>query len=273
MFFLLLGEGGSDLGKSIDSPGPLLEPLKRIAGQISDESFDYDYVSKSELKDSAPVKNTSRRRNLLLRGNKRKFSGLVSVWRTAEALGAKAKSYGDGDCGAIYFSDCDYTNHEVNNPEMYYDDLVKAMEHGFYSASGYKLGVPMVPRTRSESWFLCHYQERPYENCDRFELLPANDEAPTSGKKLLGRFFGCAPTVEEIYQHITSEEVDWLNLIIPSFVFFKNRFVHVVERLMHIATTMPEPDTLKSDDLKEALRHGARSSTALGKGLELLGNR
>ena len=254
MLFLLLGEGSSDLGKNIDSPGPLLEPVKRIAGQITDESFEYDYVGKSELKDSAPVKNASRRRSLLLRGNKRKLPGLVSVWRTAEALGAKAKSL--GDCGAIYFSDCDYTNREVNNPEMYYDDLVKSMEHGFYSVHGYKFGVPMVPRTRSESWFLCHYQESPYENCDRFELLPANDDAPTSGKKLLGLFFGCAPTVAEIYKHINSEEVDWLSLRVPSFVFFKNRFCHVVERILHIATTMQEPDTLKSDDLKTALRRG-----------------
>lgn len=252
MFFLLLGEGGSDLGKSIDAPGPLLEPVQRIVKQMTDESFDYDYVEKAELSDYAPVKKSSRRRSMLLRGNKRKYSGLVSVWRTAEALGVKAKSL--GECGAIYFSDCDYTNREVNNPEMYYEDLIRSMEHGFYSVEGYKLGVPMVPRTRSESWFLCHYQEHPYENCDRFELLPANDEAPTSGKKLLGQFFGCAPSVPEIYSRIKSEEVNWSNLNIPSFVFFKNRFIHVLERILHIATTLPEPDTLMSEDLKANLR-------------------
>ena len=247
MFFLLMGEGSSDLGTNVDSPGPLVVPLQRLASLVSEESFDYDYVAKSELGDFAPAKSVGNQKKMLLRGNKRKFAGLVSVQRYAEALGHKAA--GIGECGAVYFSDCDYTNREVNNPEMYYEDLIRSMEHGFFSVVGFKNGVPMVPRTRSESWFLCHYQEHPYVACEQFEHLPANDSAEGSGKKLLGKFFHCAPTVAEIYSRINSEDVDWLHLPIDSFRFFRKRFEHVVQRLTHVATTCNEGETLMSEDL------------------------
>lgn len=250
MFFLLVGEGSSDLGK--DSPGPLFVPLMRLVDHASGDMLDYEYVNKSELADYAPAKKPGRQKNMLFRGNKRKFAGLAMVQRIAEALGCKAREV--GECGAVYFSDCDYTNREVNNPEMYYEDLVRSMEHGFYSVDGFKNGVPMVPRTRSESWFLCHYSKNPYAACEQYEKLPANDSSPGSGKELLGKYFNCPPTVAEIYARVDSEAVDWLHLTIPSFVFFRKRFEHVVQRLAHVATTTPECDTLMSRELSESLK-------------------
>ena len=247
MFFLLLGEGGSDLGKSHSHPGPLIIPLQQLAEVAVGAEFEYDYVGRAELSDAAPAKAPGQERKMLIRGNKRKFAGLASIQRTAEALGSKASKL--EECGVVYFSDCDYTNREVNNPELYYEDVIRSMEHGFYSVPGFRTGVPMVPRPRSESWFLCHYQEHPYTCCERFEHLPANDDAPGSGKRLLGEFFHCPPTVPEIYSRINSDEVKWLELGIPSYLFFRKRFEHVAQRLAHVATTFPENETLMSDDL------------------------
>ena len=106
----------------------------------------------------------------------------------------------------------------------------------------------MVPKPRSESWFLCHY-DRAHLTGRYFEDLPANDAAENSGKRRLGKVLNCAPVVSEIYARLDAEAVDWEHLPAPSFQFFKRRFMHVVERLAHVSTSVSEEKTLMAKEV------------------------
>ena len=220
MYFLLLGEGASDLGYSTNNPGPLVTALERLADEVSSETFVYDYVQKSQLQTT--IKEHSSPREITLRGNKRKHPFLISILKYAMGLGYIASE--TDNCGVVFFHDCDYTHSEVNDPDNYYRQLVMCMESGFAQAQSHS-GVAMVPKPRSESWFLCHYQETPYHNCERFEDLPANDAADGSGKKLLAQHFKCSE--KEIYQHVDPRVIDWGKIDAPSFLFFKKRFKNI----------------------------------------------
>ena len=237
MYFLLFGEGSSDLGYSIDNPGPLVTALEHLAQEVSTETLVYDYVQKSRLQTT--IKNHGSRKKMLLRGNKRKHSYLITIQKYAMGLGLIAME--TDNCGIVFFHDCDYTHSEVNDPDKYYRQLVMCMERGFAQAQNHS-GVAMVPKPRSESWFLCHYQDTPYHNCERFEDLPANDAAEGSGKKLLAQHFKCSEN--EIYQHVDPGAIDWGRIDAPSFLFFKTRFQHVIQRLTGQPTTVSEPETL-----------------------------
>ena len=243
MHFLLMGEGASDLG-SENNPGPLIVPLERLAGEITgDDSLPYAFAQKSQVETAAKnFENDQPRKKMLLRGKKRSYSALASFQKMATGLGLVALSSGR-KTGAVFFHDCDYTRSEVLSPDKYYEQLVCSIEKGFEQAH-YQCGVAMVPKPRSESWFLCHYQKHPYRNCHRFETLPANDAAKKSGKKLLAEFLGCPEN--QIYQKIEPEKVDWSRIDAPSFLFFKKRFQHVVERLTNRPFTYPEQETLMS---------------------------
>ena len=245
MHFLLMGEGASDLG-SENNPGPLIVPLERLARDITgkeEEGFPYGYVRKTQVENAAKsFEREQSRKKILLRGKKRKFATLASFERMATGLGLVALSSGK-NTGAVFFHDCDYTRSEVSPSDKYYEQLVCSIERGFEQAR-FQCGVPMVPKPRSESWFLCHYQKHPYRNCRRFEDLPANDAARNSGKKKLAEFLGCPEN--QIYQKIEPEKVDWSRIDAPSFLFFKKRFQHVVERLTNRPFTYPEQETLMS---------------------------
>ncbi len=245
MHFLLMGEGASDLG-SADRPGPLIVPLKRLAKEITgedEECFPCSFACKTQVETAAKSFERSQpRKKILLRGKKRKFATLASFERMATGLGLVALSNSQ-NTGAVFFHDCDYTRSEVSSPDKYYEQLVCCIEQGFEQVH-FQCGVPMVPKPRSESWILCHYQEHPYQNCRRFEDLPANDAALGTGKKRLAKFLGCAES--RIYQIIDPEIVDWSRIDAPSFLFFKKRFQHVVERLTNKSFTYPEQETLMS---------------------------
>ena len=247
MFFLLVGEGHTDLGISCDTPGPLVTALECLANAVTQdqESFNYDYVSKTEIEEElGKNKGKSSPKSISLRGNKKKYGDLLFIERKANALAriAKKQQESDGENGAVLFHDCDFTN-SVKEPDIYYKQYVSSVETGFAQAE-YRNGVAMIPKPRSESWFLCHYQETPYQNCQRFEELPGNDTSENSGKKLLAQFFQCSEN--EIYDHINADDVEWNRIDAPSFVFFKKRFQHVVQRLAHRPVTDPEPQTLMS---------------------------
>lgn len=241
MFFIISGEGPSDVGCETNNPGPLLDALIVLAGEVSDLEFRYELISRSQISLNAKCSRESAK-SIRMRGYKSNYPEHAMLFRFAEVLSRMALSKEDKDTGVVLFHDCDFTSAE-NNPDRYYKEQVASIESGFRSAN-FRNGVPMVPKTRSESWFLCHYQENPYSNCARFEALSGSDNSPKSGKKLLAAYFGCHES--QIYERIHPDEIDWEQIDCPSFLFFKNRFQHVVERLSHVPTTMQESKTLMS---------------------------
>lgn len=241
MYFLLTGEGDTDIGYSDDNPGVLVSALIALAAEATNEDFGncYHIVSQAELSILCrKIPNTPK--SMLSRGAKKKYDGMNAIQRQAQALGKMAKE--KGDTGAEFFHDCDYTHSQASDSQDYYEELIRTVEIGFYLKDKYRDGVAMIPKPRSESWLLAHYQNTPYQASERFENLPGNDVSEKSGKKLLAYFFHCKEN--EIYDYVNADEIDWCKIDCPSFIFFKKRFQHVVQRLTHQSTTIPENETL-----------------------------
>ena len=243
MYFLLTGEGSTDIGYSDENPGILLSALTALAAEVTDEDFrnSYHIVSRTDLSTLCrDIPNTPK--SMLSRGAKKKYDGMNAIQRQAQALGKMAKEMDDS--GAVFFHDCDYTHSQASDPQDYYEELVRTIETGFYLNDKYRDGVAMIPKPRSESWLLAHYQDTPYQSSERFENLPGNDTSPNSGKKVLAQFFNC--NENEIYDPVNADERDWGKIDCPSFIFFKKRFQHVVQRLTHQSATIRENETLLS---------------------------
>ena len=240
--FLISGEGGSDVGVSTDSPGPLVSAIRYVVEVQAGEELDCEIVSRKELQEKARPEYGYARKEMRLRGARQNEGNAVYLRAKAKALALCASD--ESERGAILFSDCDYTHGEVS-PSMtkkFFLDVIRAMELGFQEANKFRYGVPMVPRPRSESWFLCHYQEHPYTKT--YEDLPANDSSGGDGKHLLASFFHCKATEPEIYSHINADDVDWGRIQAPSFRFFATRLCNVTERLAHKPTSTLEFQTL-----------------------------
>lgn len=245
MRFYLTGEGPSDLcEKSTGRIGLLKDALVEISTlDAPPEAVDYVGVAHAQL---IAFSGRTRRqpREMLMRGNKRMMEKLADIARTAEALGFFVRAQNDGECGAVMFTDCDFTNSEVNNPDRYHLQMIAAIETGFNAADDFRNGVAMVPKMRSESWLLCKYQRVPYApSGEKFEKLPANDESENCAKKVLARFLGLR--VNEMYERkIYSDSIDWLKIDCPSYKFFARRFRYVLCRMAHMSPPCIEPETL-----------------------------
>ncbi len=146
------------------------------------------------------------------------------------------------DCGAIYFKDMDFSSNE--NRDKYYEALISAMHSGFDNAD-FRKDVPMVPKTRSESWMLCIVDKNAARK-SYYENLPGSDNSPNSGKKVLADALGCSE--KENYTKLSGkiENYDWDILSAPSFVFFKNRLHVIAASILH----EPFPENLNLDNTK-----------------------
>lgn len=244
MRFLVCGEGNSDLGTSEEHPGPLMGAVRWCVGQVLEAapgfSDSYRFSRKSDIQRALPPKGGKR---MALRHTDEDKE--VAVFRRqAHALATLANQ--GADDGVIFFHDCDFTREKVSpaQREARYQAIVCAMERGFREAN-YKNGVPMIPRPRSESWFLCLCRRAEAPGKNYFEDLPGNDSAPNSGKKLLAKALGCQES--EIYTRLAQRSLDWARLQAPSFLFFVKRLRHVAERLAHLPCTTSEAETLMSE--------------------------
>lgn len=208
--FVISGEGSSDLGILDNNgdlkKGPLFHLLEYFAG-----TFDFEYRTEQSLSEFRHV-----RPKVPVRGDKHPDPDMLVFSRGAEALASFAKRKGDY-VAVIYFRDSDRHRWET---------VVSAMEKGFSDAD-FKYGVPMVPKPKSEAWFLCHYQDSRYQNCKRFEEYSGNDSSPKSLKRELRsclKLDGHA-----LYMHISSDEsIKWDSIDMPSFNLFKKRLKNVV---------------------------------------------
>ena len=118
------------------------------------------------------------------------------------------------------------------------------MHLGFDKAE-FRKGVPMVPKTRSESWILC-VVDKNAARVSYYENLPGSDKSPKSGKKVLSKMLGCSE--KENYTKLSDRiaDYDWDVLSAPSFVFFRNRLHVVAASILH----EPFPENLNLDNTK-----------------------
>ncbi len=231
MLFVISGEGSSDLGTKYPDgtlkKGAMTLILDRLCEINCGYAPDYELLTEGDVK-------RLRKRNLRdvrPRGDVSK-EDTETLWLSSFCLAAYAKGKGEG-VALVCFKDSDGTN---TSPHDKWARMVKAMYSGFNGA-GFKWGVAMVPRPKSEAWLLAYYQRKDgvhheYDQCERFEEMSGNDGSPNSCKSLLKRFCSCNG---DVYANVITkdavETIDWNRVNMPSFTAFKKRFENVLAGL------------------------------------------
>ena len=240
MILMLSGEGPSDMGACCTptgmgeggefTPGPMAWLIEKLVEPIWQYS-PLDTTSCIFISEAALSRQCrSGRMGTVLPGKKRPVE-TAYFFKNARGLAqlAKARAVRD-DCAvaAVLFRDSDGT---VSSERSLWHDKVDSMEAGF-EVEGFDLGVPMVPKPKSEVWLLCALQQVPYQNCARFEEMSGNDASPSSAKAALAEALnalgyggiGHSELVQNGY-------VDPKHIAMPSFDRFRSR-LEVVARQM-----------------------------------------
>ncbi|MEX5510792.1 hypothetical protein [Pseudomonas paralactis] len=199
----------------------------------------YRYYSEAYLTQRLAAKK-SERRGFFLAGRKHGAeTGLFyfNAWMLGEI--SKELEAAEGDIAiAILFRDSDGTN---SSPSDIWSQKKTSIKEGFKRAE-FTRGVPMVPRPKSESWFICAAKENPYEHCAELEELSGNDKSPNAAKKMLSAILEGEATNERLLTWLEDNGIDCRKLAIemPSFSKFYERLVNVLQDTLRKA---PDRDT------------------------------
>ena len=235
--FILCGEGPTDLYyNEIDQKqGPLKDGVDKLLDFFWDRRnyLQFKQVSRTEI--SLSDKGKPEKKTSIVRGAKNKFPNHHFIAASAKCLAQKAEETAmENDephkWGVIFFHDLD-ANTKASVDEIY-NASMKAMNDGFDSAS-FPHGVPMIPKTRSESWLLCLLDSDGGVNKRYFEDLPMSDKSPNSGKKVLAAVLEVSE--DESYSRIEEKRdtFDWTGLQAPSFLVFRDRLKIVSAKLLN----------------------------------------
>lgn len=246
MIVVCSGEGVSDLGACINHAGFCqddmyrLGPLTFVIDYIIEEVLQYSpiqthlgtyrYYSEAYLTQRLAAKKNERR-GFVLAGRKHGAeTGLFyfNAWMLGEI--SKELEVEEGDVAiAILFRDSDGTN---SAPSDIWAQKRASIEEGFKRAE-FARGIPMVPRPKSESWFICATKENPYEHCAELEELSGNDRSPNAAKKMLSEILEGEATSERLVTWLEDNGVDCRKLAeeMPSFAKFYERLINVLQAI------------------------------------------
>ena len=236
--FILCGEGSTDLYfNEIDQKqGPLKDGVDQLLDFFWDNRnyIQFKQVSRPEVSQS--IKGKPEKKTAIVRGAKNKFPDHRSIAASAKCLAQKAEETAmENDephkWGVIYFHDLD-ANTKASVDEIY-NASMKAMNEGFESAS-FPHGVPMIPKTRSESWLLCLLDPDGGANAKYFEDLPMSDRSPNSGKKVLATLLKVSEDESYTIVEERRDSFDWTRLQAPSFLVFRDRLKTVSAKLLSL---------------------------------------
>ena len=240
MYFLLSGEGPTDLGVCSDGmtqcegENHLQGPLAIIVSQMAEqrikysfiESHFYGFISKSELKSRASIFK-KKRGNPSLPGKKRQKE-TEYFYRNARALALAAKDkeeeLNDDEVIAVLFRDSDGSASADRGLWQHKKDSII---RGFKD-EGYEKGVPMVPKPKSEAWIICAVKDTPYQGCNSLENRSGNDKSPQSLKKELAEILEGQTSRTQLCELVNDRAVDWTRIDMPSFLAFKNALFNVL---------------------------------------------
>ncbi|HTV62077.1 MAG TPA: hypothetical protein VMH30_05860 [Verrucomicrobiae bacterium] len=241
MILLLSGEGSSDIGSCQTATGTCEGadfkpgPMTLLIDKLVEPHWDYSPLNASSCvfisEDALTNYCRSQRMGTTLPG-KKKAVDTGYFFKNARGLArlAKDRSARD-DCpvGAVLFRDSDGT---VASHRSLWNDKVRSMEAGF-AAEDFDLGVPMVPKPKSEAWLLCAVQANQYQNCARFEGLSGNDASPKSAKKELASALAARDyDYNDVCEMVESGEINPQQIQMPSFNYFKNRLETVAQQMV-----------------------------------------
>lgn len=235
MYFLFSGEGPTDLGRCRAGEsvceGDQYEhgPMTVIVDQLVDAKRDskhYGYCSERGLNRwAAKLKRLKKAPRL---PGKKAEKETRYFYRNARALAlcAKEKAAELNDVVvAVLFRDSDGA---ASAGRGLWKDKWQSMLDGF-EVEGFKTGVPMLPKPKSEAWLLCALKENPYQGCARLEKRSGNDRSPKSLKRDLERRLGHSPSREELCELVTNRRINVSKIDMRSFIDFKKRLEEVLD--------------------------------------------
>ena len=238
MFFLLSGEGPTDLGVPATaensargakfSPGPLAMLVDQLVesahGYSPHESNVMGFVSKSGLtvrasslkaqKKSVRLPGKKREKETRYFYNNARLLAKIALDRTAQLR---------DDVVAILFRDADGT---ASSDRGEWAAKHKSMLDGFADEQFFN-GVPMVAKPKSEAWLLCALKSK-YRDCDRLEDRSGNDNSKDSLKAELAEHLGKVVNREVLCNLVKSKSIDPDHIQMPSFVAFRKHFLEVI---------------------------------------------
>lgn len=240
MYLMLSGEGVSDIGvcnpsaESCDRTGFSAGPMAIVIDQLIEifQGFEMSYldtervsyVSESYLRDN---KLRPLRKGMSLKGKKTPAETKYYFENArALAVAAMAKSKEVDDLViAILFRDADGT---ASAGRGNWADKRQSMIEGF-KAENFALGVPMVPKPKSEAWLLCATKDNPYQHCAALENESGNDKSDNPLKSQLSMSLNGNIGTENIKQLILNREIDIIRIDMPSLNAFKADLQNAVD--------------------------------------------
>jgi hypothetical protein len=238
MYFLLSGEGATDLGACTDSTAAcegmdyLHGPMTVIVDQIVEAHHHYSlldagccgFVSRSTIADRASELKAAKK-GIRLPG-KRRARETWYFFNNARVMARIAKEWErerKDDVVAVLFRDAD-TATAGRGP---WEEKRQSMLDGF-AEEGLARGVPMIPKPTSEAWLLCALRKNPYQGCAALEDRSGSSQSPHSLKGELEKRLGHPTTRDELCDMVTKGRIDYRRIDMPSFNAFRERLQGVL---------------------------------------------
>jgi hypothetical protein len=237
MYFLLSGEGPSDIGSNkgtaaiAEGADFVVGPMAQIVDLLVERKHNYSmllgacgFVSEQQLSNRAHDRRQSGRK--IAFPGKRKgletryfFTNARMLAQMAQEESARRKH----PVVAVLFRDSDGPACAGRGA---WAAKRQSMIDGF-QAEQFEHGVPMIPRPKSEGWLICAWREPPLPSCEMLELESGNDRSPNSLKQQLEEVLGARAEAETLRQKV-AESFDPDRVTMPSFHTFRNRLEAVL---------------------------------------------
>jgi hypothetical protein len=246
MLFLLSGEGPTDIGVCLAAtvlcqgadfaPGP----MALLIEQVVEHHWDYSiletgavrFVAENRLVadtgDLKTPKKSIRLPGVKVRKETRYFFNNA---RLLARIAIRLEGEEQDEVVAVLFRDSDGT---ASAGRGLWEDKQLSMLAGFRE-EGFRRGVPMIPKPKSEAWLICALKEQPYQNCEPLEDRSGNDNSPHSLKGELAEILEEEVGRELLVRLFRERNVRFDRIDLPSFKAF-------LGALHHAMGAVPPPD-------------------------------
>lgn len=240
MYFLLSGEGPTDLGSSTDNQPATGEkdarvgPLALLVDQLVHSAANcsplvdsrLEILSKRALSEMYALVRKPRKMSLPGKRSERETRYFYRNARMLAAIALERQYSLKEDVVAILFRDADGT---ASGDRGERDAKYQSMRNGFRDES-FVRGVPMIPKPKSEAWIICALRKPKYRNCGPLEDESGSDNSPNSLKKQLANLCsGQFPTSDQLRDWVLEGEIDPHKIRMPSFDQFKADLLSALE--------------------------------------------
>lgn len=242
MYFLLSGEGPTDLGTSTDNQpasgrsDPHVGPLSLLIDQIVERKHNYhplesmciEIIPKNALTAKEKLEKSKYPKRIGLPG-KRVEKETRYFFNNARMLAQIALDRKDSrkeEVVAVLFRDADGTASSDRGER----DLKRESILSGFKYENFNKGVAMVPKPKSEAWILCAMRKPEYKNCESLEEESGNDDSPNSLKNILAKLNGgTKPDRNKYCEWVLEGKINPDKISMPSFDQFKSDFLEAIQ--------------------------------------------